>query len=82
MGIDAIRLEIEHMRRQIIRQQKDIKSFQQVGIGSASAEAMLARMREKVDGLVTERDRLNGKERQKYPGTNKVIHGTPAQRRA
>lgn len=82
MGIDAIRLEIDHMRRQIVRQEKDIKSLQKAGIGSASAEGMLSRMQEKVDGLVAERDRLKGEERRKYPGTNKVINGTPARRRA
>jgi hypothetical protein len=34
MGIDAIRLEIEHMRGQILRQQKDIKSLQKAGIST------------------------------------------------
>lgn len=82
MRIDAIRLEIEHMRRQIIRQQKNIKSLQKAGIGSASAEALLARMHEKVDGLVAERDRMAELERRTYPGTHKVINGTPARRRA
>jgi hypothetical protein len=42
---------------------------------------MLTRMQDKVHGLVTERDRLVGLERRKYPGTNKVINGTPAARR-
>lgn len=81
MGIEAIRLEIEHMRRQIIRQQKDIRSLQKAGISASSAEALLARMHDKVDGLCAERDRLVGLERRKYPGTNKVINGTPAARR-
>jgi hypothetical protein len=81
MGLDAIRLEIEHMRRQITRQRKDIASLQKAGINSSSAEAMLARMQDKVDGLCVERDRLVGLERRKYPGTNKVINGTPAARR-
>jgi len=85
MGIDAIRLEIEHMRRQILRQRKDITSLQKAGISSASAEAMLARMQDKVDALCAERQRLLGEARleaRKYPGTNKVINGTPAARRA
>lgn len=81
MGIDAIRIEIEHMRRQILRQHKDIKSLQRAGISSASAEALLAKMQEKIDGLMSERDRLAAQERRKYPGTNKVINGTPAARR-
>jgi len=35
-------------------------------------------MHKKVDGLVAERDRPEGEERWKYPGTKKVINGNPA----
>ncbi len=81
MGLDHIRSEIEHTRRQIHRQRGDIQKLQRSGISTASAEALLARMQEKVDGLCAQRDRLVGEERRKYPGTNKVIKGTPASRR-
>lgn len=82
MGIDAIRNEIEHMRRQIARQRKDILRLQRAGIDLTAAERLLARMQEKVDGLTAERDALVGEQRRKYPGTNKFINGTPASRRA
>ena len=80
MQREAIRAEIEYMRRQIHRQGKDIRSLQRAGISSKSAEELLARMLSKVDELCAERDRQVGEERRKYPGTNKVIHG-PIERR-
>jgi hypothetical protein len=58
MNLDFIRAEIERMRRQIGRQQKDIQSLQRSGIGSASAELLLARMRANVDDLCKKRDSL------------------------
>jgi hypothetical protein len=81
MGLDHIRLEIEHMRRQILRQRKEIQTLQREGISSMSAEALLQRMQDKVDGLCQERDRLVGEGRRKYAGTDKVINGTPSTRR-
>ena len=82
MGLDAIRLEIEHMRRQITRQRKDVASLQKAGINSSSAEAMLARMQDKVDGLCAERERLAGEERLRRPtyASGKVINGPTARR--
>lgn len=82
MSLDAIRNEIEHYRRQVHRQRGDILKLQRAGIDATSAEALLARMLTKVDGLVAERDRLVGEARRKYPGTDKTINGTPASRRA
>jgi hypothetical protein len=41
MSIDAIRLEIEHMRRQLFRQRGDILKLQRAGINTASAELCL-----------------------------------------
>jgi hypothetical protein len=76
----AIRNEIEHMRRQILRQRKEIRDLQRAGISTKSAEELLTRMLAKVDGLCSERDRLIGEQRRKYPGTNKVING-PIERR-
>lgn len=69
------------MRRQILQQRKEIQTLQREGISSTSAEALLQRMQDKVDGLCVERDRLVGEGRRKYADTNKVINGTPAARR-
>ena len=80
MDIQTIRAEIEHMRRQILRQREEIQALQRAGISTKSAEELLARMLSKVDGLSAERDRLAGEQRRKYPGTNKVING-PIERR-
>jgi hypothetical protein len=83
MGLDAIRLEIEHMRRHITRQRKDILRLQRVGIDIASAEALLGRMQDKVDGLCAERDRLAGEERltRRTYTSGKVINGPTSRRR-
>lgn len=80
MGLDAIRNEIEHMRRQILRQRREIQDLQRAGISTQSAEALLERMLTKVDGLCTERDRQVREQKVKYPGTNKAING-PIERR-
>ncbi|UZE46998.1 hypothetical protein ONR75_18515 [Rhodopseudomonas sp. P2A-2r] len=80
MGIDAIRNEIEHMRRQISRQNKDILSLRRAGVDTAASLLLLSRMQDKVDVLVAERDRLAGDERRRY-ACGKVINGTPASRR-
>jgi len=80
MGLDAIRKEIELMRRRISRQRNEIRDLQRAGISTRSAEELLSRMLAKVDGLCGERDRLIGEQRRKYPGTNKVING-PTERR-
>jgi hypothetical protein len=80
MNIDYIRSEIEHMRRQILRQRKEIQDLQRAGIHTKSAEELLGRMLAKVDGLCAERDRQVGEQRRKYDGTNKVING-PIERR-
>jgi hypothetical protein len=85
MGLDHIRNEIEHMRRQILRRRKEIQSLQRTGSSTAAADALLQRMRDKVDGLCVERDRRVGESRlagrRKYTGTDKIILGTPAARR-
>jgi hypothetical protein len=80
MQLSSIRAEIEHMRRQIHRQRKEIRDLQRAGIPTGSAEQLLARMLSKVDELCVERNRKVGEERRKYPGTNKVING-PIERR-
>ena len=58
MGLDHIRNEIEHMRTQIGRQRREILQLQRAGIPTASAEALLERMLNKIDALCAERDRL------------------------
>ena len=80
MEITAIRAEIEHMRRQIQRQQREIRDLQRAGITTTSAEELLGRLQSKVDELCTERDRQLGEQRGKYSGANKVIQG-PTERR-
>jgi hypothetical protein len=81
MGLDHIRHEIKRMRDQIARQRGEIRQLQRAGIATGPAEALLARMLDKVDALGVERDRLIGEQRVKYPGTDKFIRGTPAARR-
>jgi len=80
MQPEALRAEIEYMRRQIARQRSDIRALQRAGISTGAAVELLDRMLGKVDGLCAERDRLVGEQRRKYPGTNKVING-PIERR-
>jgi hypothetical protein len=82
MGLDHIRNEIAHMRNQILRQRKEIQSLQRAGISTVSAEALLQRMQDKVDGLCVERERLVGEERPKRPNyaSGKVINGPAARR--
>ena len=75
-----LRKEIEHMRRQVLRQRSEIKQLQRAGIPTESAEELLERMQTKVDGLCTERDRQVKEQKLKYPGTDKVING-PIERR-
>jgi hypothetical protein len=60
MQLSAIRSEIEHMRRQILRQRKEIRDLQRAGIPTKSAEELLARMQTKVDELCAERYKLVG----------------------
>ena len=56
--IEYIRAEIEHMRVQVQRQRGEIRQLQRAGILTASAEALLDRVLNKIDGLCAERDRL------------------------
>jgi hypothetical protein len=66
-NINFIRGEIEHKRRQVLRLRGEIRQLQYSGISSASAEALLDRMLDKIDDLCAERDRLKKEE----PGHNK-----------
>jgi hypothetical protein len=55
-SIDFIFAEIERLRVQIHRQQKDILALQRSGISTVSAETLLERMRASIDGLCKKLD--------------------------
>ncbi|MDB5608553.1 MAG: hypothetical protein JWP25_5453 [Bradyrhizobium sp.] len=55
MKIDWVRNEIARMRGQIGAQEREIRMLQRAGASTVSAEALLARMRAKFDGLCKER---------------------------
>jgi hypothetical protein len=73
MGLDHIRNEIEHMRTQVGRQRGEIRQLQRAGIPTASAEALLERMLNKIDALCVERDKL--KQNLPPPSKGKVLGG-------
>jgi hypothetical protein len=58
MGQDHIRSEIAFLRLQVGRQRREILHLQRAAIPTTSAEALLQRMLERIDGLCAERDRL------------------------
>ena len=58
MRLEHLRSEIAFMRLQAGRQRKEILLLQLAGIPTTSAETLLRRMLEKIDGLCAERDRL------------------------
>ena len=68
--IDFIRADIEHRRRQVQRLRGEIRQLRHSGIYSASAEALLDQMLDKLDQLCAERDRL----KKEQPGHNKARH--------
>ena len=51
--IDHIRAEIERTRVQVGRQRKEILQLQKAGISTPSAEALLERMLNTIDGLAS-----------------------------
>jgi hypothetical protein len=65
--IDLIRAEIKRMRSQVQRRRGEIRQLQRAGIPSSSAEVLLDKMLNKIDGLRAERDRL----KREQPGHNK-----------
>jgi hypothetical protein len=58
MTLQFICAEIERLHLQIRRQQKEVLTLQRTGIGTASAELLLARMQASVDALCIKRDKL------------------------
>jgi hypothetical protein len=71
--IQYIRAEIERNAIQIHRQRGEIRQLQKAGIATASAEALLDRMLNSIDGLCVARDRL--KKQQPGPTKGKVLGG-------
>jgi hypothetical protein len=71
--IEYIRAEIERMRIQVHRQRGEIRQLQRAGIATASAEALLDRMLNKIDGLCADRDRL--KKEQPRPSMGNALGG-------
>jgi hypothetical protein len=71
--IDRIRAEIERMRIQVHRQRGEIRQLQRAGIATASAEALLDRMLNNIDGLCAERDRQ--KKELPKPSKGKALGG-------
>jgi gamma-glutamyl phosphate reductase len=72
MQLETIRGEIERMRAQLARQRKEILALQRAGIATASADALLQRMLDRIDGLCIERDRLK---KAQPPAESKVLGG-------
>lgn len=71
MDLEHVRSEIEHMRVQVSRQRKEMLQLQRAGVSTASAEALLQRMLDKIDGLCEARDRL----KRELPPTRRVLGG-------
>jgi hypothetical protein len=69
--LNYVRSEIEHMRVQVGRHRKEMLQLQRAGISTASAEALLHRMMDKIDGLCEERNRL----KREQPPTKRVLGG-------
>jgi hypothetical protein len=67
MQLDDVRAEIERMR-----ERGDIRKLQQAGISTASAEALLERMLDRIDKLCVERDRLK---KEQGPVKGKALGG-------
>jgi hypothetical protein len=71
--LDNVRSEIKRLRTQVGKQRREILDLQRAGIPSASAEILLQRMLDKIDGFCAERDKL--KAAQKHPMKGKVLGG-------
>jgi hypothetical protein len=78
MNLDHIKAEIARMRVQIKRQQRDILDLQRAGIPTKSAEELLERMFNKVDGRLIGEARMA--EQHTY-ASGKAIRGVPSPRR-
>ena len=74
MQLETIRSEIERMRAQVLRQRKEILQLQRAGIPTASADALLQRMLDRIDTLCVERDRLK---KATLPAKDRIVGDQP-----
>jgi hypothetical protein len=74
MQLETVRREIERRRAQVARQRKEILQLQRAGIPTASADALLQRMLDRIDALCVERDRLK---KAMLPAKDKILRGQP-----
>jgi TolA-binding protein len=72
MQLETVRSEIERMRTQVARQRGEIRQLQRAGIATASAEALLERIQNRIEELCAERDRLK---RGQGPVKGRVLGG-------
>jgi hypothetical protein len=74
MQLETVRREIERMRAQVSRQRKEILQLQRAGIPTASADALLQRMLDRIDALCVERDRLK---KETLPAKDRILGEQP-----
>jgi hypothetical protein len=67
MDLSRIREELCQMRRQILRQRKEIRKLQLAGVSTAAAEELMARMKSRVVELREERVRQAEEQRRQDP---------------
>ncbi|MGJ5120970.1 hypothetical protein [Bradyrhizobium oligotrophicum] len=56
--LETVRAEIDHERKLVGRQQRDILALRRAGRSTADAEIVLSRQLARLDGLIGERNRL------------------------
>jgi hypothetical protein len=54
----SVRAEIDHARKLVDRQRRDILALRRAGMSTADAEIVLARQLARLEGLIGERNRL------------------------
>ncbi len=54
----SVRAEIDHQRKLVDRQRRDILTLQRAGRSTADAELVLSRQLARLEGLIGERNRL------------------------
>ncbi|MDR6305925.1 hypothetical protein GGQ85_003651 [Nitrobacter vulgaris] len=72
MDLSRIREELCQMRRQILRQRKEIRNLQLAGVPTAAAEELMARMKSRVVELREERVRQSEEQRRQKPAMANV----------
>ena len=73
MDLNRIREELCQMRRQILRQRKEIQNLHRDGFPAAAAEELLARMKSRVAALCEERARQAEEQRRENAGIKKAL---------